>query len=76
MNELLNTTFLFGHHAFTVLDIVEVVAVVFFARLVLALLRRALRRAERFSTLVEQLLCDAIAEQPEILAKPEPTVFF
>ena len=52
------------------------VAVVFFARLVLALLRRALRRAERFSTLVEQLLCDAIAEQPEILAKPEPTVFF
>ena len=44
MNELLNTTFHFGHHAFTVLDIVEVVAVVFFARLILALLRRALRR--------------------------------
>ncbi|MGB1073578.1 MAG: mechanosensitive ion channel family protein [Flavobacteriales bacterium] len=53
MNELLNTTFHFGHHAFTVLDIVEVVAVVFFARLILALLRRALRRAERFSTLDE-----------------------
>lgn len=51
MNDLLTTSFHIGHHAFTVLDLVEVVGVVFLARLILALLRRALRRAERFSTL-------------------------
>ena len=33
------------------MDLVEVVGVVFLARLILALPRRALRRAERFSTL-------------------------
>ena len=53
VNDLLTTSFHIGHHAFTVLDLVEVVGVVFLARLILALLRRALRRAERFSTLDE-----------------------
>ena len=47
VNDLLTTSFHIGHHAFTVLDLV------FLARLILALLRRALRRAERFSTLDE-----------------------
>lgn len=51
MNELLTTSFHIGHHAFTVMDLVEVVGVVFLARLILTLPRRALRRAERFSTL-------------------------
>ena len=51
MNDLLTTSFHIGHHAFTALDLVEVVGVVFLARLILALPRRALRRAERFSTL-------------------------
>ena len=53
VNDLLTTSLHIGHHAFTVLDLVEVVGVVFLARLILALLRRALRRAERFSTLDE-----------------------
>lgn len=53
MNELLNTTFQLGHHTITVLDIAEVVGVVVLARLILGVLRRALRRAERFSRLDE-----------------------
>lgn len=53
MNELLNTTFQLGHHTITVLDIAEVVGVVVLARLILGVLRRALRRAQRFSRLDE-----------------------
>ena len=53
MNDLLTTSFDIGHHTFTVFDLVEVVGVIFLARVILALLRRALRRAERFSKLDE-----------------------
>lgn len=53
MNQFLTTSFELGHHVFTVLDLVEVVGVLILARVVLGILRRALRRAERFSTLDE-----------------------
>ncbi len=53
MNEILTTSFELGHHVFTVLDLVEVVGVILLSRVVLGILRRALRRAERFSTLDE-----------------------
>ncbi len=53
MNEFLSTSFTLGHHTITVLDLVEVVVVVILSRIILGLLRRALRRAERFSTLDE-----------------------
>ncbi len=53
MNQFLTTSFELGHHVFTVLDLVEVVGVLILARVALGILRRALRRAERFSTLDE-----------------------
>lgn len=53
LNQFLTTSFELGHHVFTVLDLVEVVGVLILARVVLGILRRALRRAERFSTLDE-----------------------
>ncbi len=53
VNELLNTTIEIGHYAFTFLDFCEVTSVVFLAWFSLWLLRRALRRAERFSKLDE-----------------------
>ena len=53
MNDFLTTSFEVGHHVFTVLDLVEVVSVIVLARIILGILRRALRRAERFSTLDE-----------------------
>ncbi|MCH1576460.1 MAG: mechanosensitive ion channel [Flavobacteriales bacterium] len=53
MNEFLSTSMTLGHHTITVLDLVEVVVVVILSRIILGLLRRALRRAERFSTLDE-----------------------
>ena len=53
VNEFLTTSFEIGHHVFTVFDLVEVVGVILLARVILGILRRALRRAERFSTLDE-----------------------
>lgn len=53
MNDFLTTSFEVGHHVFTVLDLLEVVSVILLARIILGILRRALRRAERFSTLDE-----------------------
>ncbi|MDA8695962.1 mechanosensitive ion channel [Flavobacteriales bacterium] len=53
MNEFLSISMTLGHHTITVLDLVEVVVVVILSRIILGLLRRALRRAERFSTLDE-----------------------
>lgn len=53
LNQFLTTSFELGHHVFTVLDLVEVVGVLILARVALGILRRALRRAERFSTLDE-----------------------
>ena len=53
MNELLNRTFHFGHHSITVLELVEVAAAILAARVFLALLRRALRRAKRVSAMDE-----------------------
>lgn len=51
MNEILNTAIHIGHHSLTVLDLVELVLLVLGARLVLGILKRALRRAARFSAL-------------------------
>ena len=53
MNELLTRTFHLGHHSITVLELVEVVAVMLAARVLLALLRRGLRRAKRVSAMDE-----------------------
>lgn len=53
MNELLNRTFHLGHHSITVLELVEVAAVILAARVLLALLRRGLRRAKRLSAMDE-----------------------
>lgn len=53
MNELLNRTFHLGHHSITVLELVEVAAVILAARVLLALLRRGLRRAKRMSAMDE-----------------------
>lgn len=53
MNELLNRTFHLGHHSITVLELVEVAAAILAARVFLALLRRALRRAKRVSAMDE-----------------------
>ena len=53
VNEFLSTSLTIGHHTITVFDVLEVVVVIFLSRLLLALLRRALRRAERFSRLDE-----------------------
>ena len=53
LNEFLSTSMTLGHHTITVFDLVEVVLVILMSRIILGLLRRALRRAERFSTLDE-----------------------
>jgi len=53
VNEFLTTSVEIGHHVFTMLDFVEVVGVVLLSRIILGILRRGLRRAERFSTLDE-----------------------
>jgi small-conductance mechanosensitive channel len=53
VNELLNRTFHLGHHSITVLELVEVAAVILAARVLLALLRRGLRRAKRLSAMDE-----------------------
>ena len=53
LNEFLSTSITLGHHTITVFDLVEVVVVILMSRIILGLLRRALRRAERFSTLDE-----------------------
>jgi len=53
VNELLNRTFHLGHHSITVLELVEVAAVILAARVLLALLRRGLRRAKRVSAMDE-----------------------
>ena len=53
MNELLNRTFHLGHHSITVLELLEVAAVILAARVLLAILRRGLRRAKRVSTMDE-----------------------
>lgn len=53
VNEFLSTSLTLGHHTITVFDVLEVVVVIFLSRVVLGLLRRALRRAERFSKLDE-----------------------
>ena len=53
VNEFLSTSLTLGQHTITVFDLLEVVLVIFISRVILALLRRALRRAERFSTLDE-----------------------
>ena len=53
MNELLNHTFTLGHHSVSVLELVEATAVVVLARIVLALVRRGLRRARRVSSMDE-----------------------
>ena len=53
MNELLNRTFHLGHHSISVLELLEVAAVILVARVLLALLRRGLRRAKRVSAMDE-----------------------
>lgn len=53
INDVLNTVVRIGHYSFTILDFVEVLVVVLLARIILGILRRALRRAERFSRLDE-----------------------
>ncbi len=53
MNELLNRTFHLGHHSISVLELLEVAAVILVARVLLALLRRGLRRAKRLSAMDE-----------------------
>ena len=53
MNELLNRTFHLGHHSITVLELVEVAAVILAARVLLALFRRGLRRAKRMEAMDE-----------------------
>jgi small-conductance mechanosensitive channel len=53
LNELLNRTFHLGHHSISVLELLEVAAVILVARVLLALLRRGLRRAKRLSAMDE-----------------------
>lgn len=53
MNELLNRTFHLGHHSISVLELLEVAAVILVARVLLAMLRRGLRRAKRVSAMDE-----------------------
>jgi small-conductance mechanosensitive channel len=53
LNELLNRTFHLGHHSITVLELLEVATVILVARILLALLRRGLRRAKRVSAMDE-----------------------
>ena len=53
MNEILNRTFHLGHHTLSVLELLEVAAVLLVARVVLALMRRGLRRAKRMRAMDE-----------------------
>lgn len=53
MNELLNRTFHLGHHSITVLELVEVAAVILAARVLLGLFRRGLRRAKKMEAVDE-----------------------
>lgn len=53
MNDLFNTTLTLGHHTLTVLELMEALLVCLVARIVLAVLRRALRRAQRLSRMDE-----------------------
>jgi len=53
VNELLNRTFHLGHHSITVLELVEVAAVILAARVLLALFRRGLRRAKKMEAMDE-----------------------
>jgi len=53
LNELFNRTFHLGHHSISVLELLEVAAVILVARVLLALLRRGLRRAKRVSAMDE-----------------------
>lgn len=53
VNEFLTASLEVGHHTFTMLDLLEMAGVILLARIVLGILRRALRRAERFSMLDE-----------------------
>lgn len=53
MNEILNRAFHLGHHTLSVLELLEVAAVLLVARVVLALMRRGLRRAKRMRAMDE-----------------------
>lgn len=53
MNDLFNTTLTLGHHTLTVLELMEALLVFLVARIVLAVVRRGLRRAQRLSRMDE-----------------------
>lgn len=53
MNDLFNTTLTLGHHTLTVLELLEALLVFLVARIVLAVVRRGLRRAQRLSRMDE-----------------------
>lgn len=53
MNDLFNTTLTLGHHSLTVLELLEALVVFLVARIVLAVVRRGLRRAQRLSRMDE-----------------------
>ena len=53
MNDLFNTTLTLGHHTLTVLELMEALLVLLVARIVLAVVRRGLRRAQRLSRMDE-----------------------
>ena len=53
MNDLFNTTLTLGHHTLTVLELMEALLVFLVARIFLAVVRRGLRRAQRFSSMDE-----------------------
>lgn len=53
MNEFFNTSFTLGHHTLTVLELFEAGLVLLGARILLAILRRGLRRAQRLSRMDE-----------------------
>ena len=53
MNDLFNTTLTLGHHTLTVLELMEAFLVLLVARIVLAVVRRGLRRAQRLSRMDE-----------------------
>ena len=53
MNDLFNTSLTLGHHTLTVLELMEALLVFLVARIVLAVVRRGLRRAQRLSRMDE-----------------------
>lgn len=53
MNDLFNTTLTLGHHTLTVLELMEALLVFLVARILLAVVRRGLRRAQRWSSMDE-----------------------